>query len=204
MDITRPGGELVEMMVTPQNITFDPNTGEHLNALARPFFFVSDSYTVNQVSNALAESCLISNISDPIPFNLTGNMQPGNLLQYYRGDSAAILLEGYDNSKEPSDSPNLVPNPPFPLNVSVDAWSCLNQTIGASVPLMNTASGFPQWAIALIVVLSCVFLGLISLGVWLYRKRRARGGPKDRLTPVPDRRCGSYHRLNQSGDQPKH
>jgi hypothetical protein len=118
-----------------------------------PFFFVSDNYTVGQVRNALDENCFGLTISDPIQFNSTGNIQYGSVVQYYRGDSAAILLRGYEDAME---SPN---NSPFQLTINVTTWACLNGTIGASIPLMNRSSGhrFPLWGVFLIT------LGLVAL-----------------------------------------
>ena len=158
-NITRPGGELVEMMITPlililENPTdiYHPNVNKTIVS-ARPFFFVSDNYTTNQVKEMLSKNCTSFNVADPILLNSTGNIQPGSVAQLYRGDTAALLIQGYDNTNEQRDNQTLVPNPPFPSNVSVGAWVCMNRTIGASIPLMH--GGSPRrWVIPVIAVLS--------------------------------------------------
>lgn len=134
------------------------------------FFFVSDMYSAGEVRAAINTTCIDVTVSDPISFNSTGNLQPGSVVQYYRGDTAAILLQGYEDAKEVPGSPNLVPNPPFPPNVNMAKWECLNSTIGESIPLMNGASGFPRWGIALIFIVPVLVLCFL----WC-----ARGGDGD-------------------------
>lgn len=125
-----------------------------------PFYFVSDLYTAGEVAAALTWNCSIAqvDISDPVPFNLTGDIQPRSVVQFYRGDSAAILLRDYDSSKEITDSPYLVPNPPFPSSVNETVWGCMNYTIGNSIPLMGVPHNFPDWAFTL-----CIIAGFIAL-----------------------------------------
>lgn len=123
-----------------------------------PFFFVSDTYSAGEVKGAITASCTDVTVSDPIPFNSTGNIQTRSVVQFYRGGSAAALLQGYDNTVGSSGSPNVVPNPPFPPGANISMWTCLNGTIGASIPLMNGASHFPVWGIIL-----CVILPLLSI-----------------------------------------
>ena len=132
------------MMVTPLNVTIaNPSTpDDNIITPTTPFFVVADSYTVGQIREIMNGSapCTSMNISDPIPFNSTGNLQLGSVVQYYRGDSAAVLLRGYENAKESPSSPNLVPNPPFPQDASLAGWNCINKTIGESIPLMYSGS----------------------------------------------------------------
>ena len=99
----------------------------------------------------------------------------GSVVQYYRGESAAMLLEGYDNTKELPNEPHLVQNPPFSSNVSLDAWKCFDETIGDSIPLMQ-GEELPKWVIKVCVAAACVAL-LISAGalyLCIYFKRQRR------------------------------
>ena len=61
-----------------------------------PFYFVSDEYsgnqTVAQISMCAYVFTMKYTIDGSIPFNSTGNIQLGSVVQYYRGDSAAITL----------------------------------------------------------------------------------------------------------------
>ena len=175
-NITRPGGELVEMMITPLNVTVDNsldlNTTTRKTTIVpyRPFFFVSDNYTTSQVKSVIKWNCTAFSASDPISFNSTGNIQPGSVLQLYRGDTAAMILQGYDNANEQRDNPNLAPNPPFPSNVSVDAWLCMNATIGRSIPLMH-GPRFRPWKLGLEIAGSILLTGLIVWGLYKCLKK---------------------------------
>ena len=80
----------------------------------------------------------------------------------YRGDTAAMVLQGYDNANEQRDNPNLAPNPPFPPNVGVGVWVCMNATIGRSIPLMRGVPPRP-WKVPLIVVGTLLTLALLLL-----------------------------------------
>lgn len=125
------------------------------------FFFISDTYSAGEVKGAITLNCTDVTASDPIPFNSTGDIQPGSVVQFYRGDSAAILLQGYDDAKESPGYPSSIPNPPFPSSVNMTTWGCLNSTIGASIPLLNGPPGVPFWAILISVVLPLFLIGFI-------------------------------------------
>jgi len=103
------------------------------------FFFISDSDSAMEVQGAIQGNCSDVTVGDPIPFNSTNNLQLDTVVQYYRGDSAAILLRGYDSTRESSGSPNFTS---FPPSVNMSTWGCLNYTIGESIPLMG--SGLSQ------------------------------------------------------------
>ena len=157
--MTRPGGELVEMKITPINVlVIQPDIPRGTTRIpTSSFVFVSDNYTAGQVRNALDDSGFPFNISDLTSFNSTGNLQQEAIVQFYRGDTAAVFLLGYDNTVEPLNNPNLVPNPPFPPGMSADAWLSINETIGSSIPLMQTDSLFLSEAKTLLFVLLSVF-----------------------------------------------
>ena len=145
---SRPGGEVVEMTIT-QNVNNNVQ-----------FHFISDQYSATEVQRAIRGNCSDVTVKDIIPFRSTNNLRPDTTVQFYRGDSAAILLQGYDSTRELPGSPALVPNPPFPSSVNMKTWACLNQTIGESIPLMNAASGLPE---------STVLLGAFFLIPFLWK-----------------------------------
>lgn len=154
------------------------NISSHSHAPTPLFSFVSDNYTAGQIHNAIMTGCAAYDdfdlaIADPISLNSTGNIQPGNVLQFYRGDSAAVLLQGYDNAMELPGSPNLVPNPPLPPDTIPIAWECLNRTIGASIPLMHArgAMDIPEWGVAI-----CVLAPICWIFVLWERRNFARHG----------------------------
>ena len=128
------------------------------------FFFVSDNYTAFEIKGMIPKACLgfPDTISDPIPFNSTGNIQLGSVVQYYRGDSAAMVLQGYDDAMELPGWQDLMHNPPFPPHVSSPIWDCFNTSIGDAIPLVR-GEIIPGWEIALSVVFSLLFLCLSFL-----------------------------------------
>ena len=156
------------MMITP----FDFYDLHHatlqgtLRVPTTPFFFVSDNYTALHMKKTIRNSCwhISLDISDSIPFNSTGNIQWENAVQFYRGDSAAIFVPGYDNTKELPNDPKLVPNPPFPQDIRLDALTCSNSTIGESIPLMDGGlelDGFLA-IVGFILLFSALFAPMLS------------------------------------------
>jgi len=125
---SRPGGEVV-------GVTITPNANKSVQ-----FHLISDRHSATEVKNAIQGNCSSVTVGEPTAFNSTNGVRPDTVVQFYRGDSAAILLQGYDNTREMPGRPDLVPNPPFPSSVNMSTWTCLNYTIGESIPLMNSAS----------------------------------------------------------------
>ena len=150
-NITRPGGQLVEMKITPAwSIDRDIMHGIPGNATpTAPFFFVSDNYTALQIRHEVNQNCLLGAAFDlPIAFNSTGNIRLGNVLQYYRGDSAAVVFQDFDLVKELNSGKNLS----FPNSFTARSWKCMNSTIGSSIPLMHGAAN-PLRFLALLLLL---------------------------------------------------
>lgn len=178
-NITRPGGELMEVMLTPMVNTTNPATKNTTGKPSLPFFFISDDYSGSQISIQLRTGCPYLIISDPIPFNSTGNIQQGSVVQSYRGYTAAMALQGYNNAQELPGNPNLVPNPPFPSNASWDNWECMNETIGAAIPLME-GYHVPWWTglvAAFSILVTCVFAGVFGTCWWKRRQKKKRSTP---------------------------
>ena len=195
---SRPGGALLEMALTPSNATVPPSK----------FIFVADNKTVFQINNTVSENCTTHwTTSTPIAFNSTGNLLPESVLQYYRGESAVVLLQGYDNTKEQPNSPNLVPNPPMSSNVSAEAWECLNVTIGESIPIMQRSSGlsrgtvvdlassFASAAFFLLALLCYLLYGTIrELWVGCSKKKGGDSESASNCNPVGEPRFAWTHR----------
>ena len=174
-NFTRPGGELVEITITPPMFATGSGFGFNGSVQYRPvppFFFVSDNYTVVQMNATINNVCAgynVFTISTPITLNSTGNIKPESVVQFYRGDSAALLLQGYDNTEELSGHPHMIPNPPFPPEVGLDLISCIDRTVAKSIPLMDGGglSALEKGAIA---------GGVISfvLALWAIRRYRKK------------------------------
>ena len=134
-----------------------------------PFYFVSDNHTAGQVRIALDENCPEVTTSDPIRFNSTGNIRLEEVVQFYRGDTAAMLF--------PDTMPSIPPGGNRVL------WSCLNETIGESIPLMNRSylDGWDRLPVLLRLFIFFAAVGSVASLAVCYGKRFFKG--KDKSLP---------------------
>lgn len=114
---TRPEGELVEATIS----LFNVQNGQSLLSLglgapSSSFVFLSDSEMVNTIANCCWG--FTSVISDPTPFNSTGNIQLGSVVQHRRGGAAQMVL--HENATKLSGIPPWEQDPPFPLGVDLE------------------------------------------------------------------------------------
>jgi len=109
------------------------------------FYLVTDSNTATAMVTALQQNCssvLNSGVSNtPAPYNISdpNSPKPEEVVQYYRASSAALMLEGYNNTAQLSDNTSL-PDAPLPTNIDTNLLTCLNETIGAAIPLVDAAN----------------------------------------------------------------
>jgi len=61
--------------------------------------------------------------------------RPEQAIQYYRASSVALTLNGYNNSAVYTDGP--AEDAPLPAGIDVEMISCINNTIGGRVPLVE-------------------------------------------------------------------
>jgi hypothetical protein len=80
----------------------------------------------------------------PTPFsdaNTTAAPRPENAVQYYRASSVVLALDGYNDSAVLSDAVatmnGSVSTAPLPPGVDTALLGCLNDTLGAAVPLVD-------------------------------------------------------------------
>jgi hypothetical protein len=113
------------------------------------FRVLSDNTTVTDLLVAITANCS-SNLSNstspkPSPYNdsLSALPQPEQTIQYYRASSVALTLDGYNNSG--ALGADGTPDMPLPSNIDTALLNCLNQTIGAAVPLINGDTN-TRWA----------------------------------------------------------
>lgn len=105
------------------------------------FRVIADNTTVTDLIVAIKSNCSshLSNSSSSTPStysdSLTALPQPEQAIQYYRASSVALTLDGYNNSG--ALGPDGSPNTPLPSNIDTILLGCLNQTIGAAVPLVD-------------------------------------------------------------------
>ncbi|KAJ2989072.1 hypothetical protein NUW54_g8904 [Trametes sanguinea] len=75
--------------------------------------------------------------TSPLAFNGTASdPKPEQAIQYYRGSSVVLTLDGYNDTSALADNSS-APAPPIPSNIDMTLLNCLNQTIGAAVPLFD-------------------------------------------------------------------
>lgn len=109
------------------------------------FYLVTDTDTANSMVTILQQNCssvLSSAVSNtPAAYNVTdpNSPKPEEVVQYYRASSAALMLEGYNNTSQLSDDTAL-PDTPLPTNIDTTLLTCLNETIGAALPLVDGAN----------------------------------------------------------------
>jgi hypothetical protein len=105
------------------------------------FRVLADNVTVTDLITAIKANCSsnLRNSSSSTPStysdSLTALPQPEQAIQYYRASSVALALDGYNNTG--TLGPDGSPNTPLPSNIDTNLLDCLNQTIGAAVPLIN-------------------------------------------------------------------
>jgi hypothetical protein len=129
---SRPGGQL-------QQAAFVSGSSNST------FHVIADNTTVTSLISSIGTNCsaMISNASSsPASFDpgSANAPYPEQVIQYYRASSVALTLDGYNNSATFSDNDNS-PDTPLPVDVDTTLMDCLNQTIGAAVPLINGADG---------------------------------------------------------------
>jgi len=129
---SRPGGP----MVTSAYVSNSTNT---------TFYLVTDNNTATALVPILQQNCssvLNSGVSNaPVPYNGSdpNYPRPEEAVQYYRASSAALMLEGYNNTAQLSDNTSL-PDTPLPSNIDMNLLTCLNETIGVAIPLVDAAN----------------------------------------------------------------
>ncbi|PWN31892.1 uncharacterized protein FA14DRAFT_162250 [Meira miltonrushii] len=153
----RPGGNMTQYSLTP------PSTVT--NTTANEFALYGDANSVDQIFQSLKADCGVQN---QLASNFTIN--PNQAVQYYRGSSFAILLNGYNNTQPNVDgdvSGNTTSSdysatpPPITTVQGVDTnyFNCLNSTTGNNVPLIDGAMTFYQNN--LMILLPAVFVTML-------------------------------------------
>lgn len=153
----RPGGNMTQYSLTP------PSTVT--NTTANQFAIYGDANSVDQVFQDLKADCGVQN---QLAANFTIN--PNQAVQYYRGSSFAILLNGYNNTQPNVDgdvsgnttSADYSATPPAITTVQgVDTnyFNCINSTTGNNVPLVDGALTFYQNN--LMILLPAVFVTML-------------------------------------------
>jgi len=113
------------------------------------FRVVSDNTTVTALIDSINANCSLnlasSSSTSPFPYNASAldAPKPEQAVEYYRASSVVLTLDGYNNTDALTGEAN-VTSTPLPAGIDTTLLDCLNQTIGLSVPLIDSASG--RWS----------------------------------------------------------
>lgn len=153
----RPGGNVTQYTLTPPDSV--------TNTSANQFALYGDANSVDQIFQLVKEDCGVQN---QLAANFTIN--PNQAVQYYRGSSFAILLNGYNNTQPnvegdvSGNTTSAVYSAPPPAITTVQGvdtsyFDCLNSTTGKNVPLVDGAFSINQNN--LMILLPAVFVTML-------------------------------------------
>ncbi|KAF9484644.1 hypothetical protein BDN70DRAFT_989357 [Pholiota conissans] len=133
---SRPGG--IMMTASFNSSSSQPTT----------FRLVADNTTVTSLITDIVANCTSANLASPGSIVATtyndslASPKPEQVVQYYRASSVALSLDGYnDTAALAADG---TPDTPLPTNIDTTLLNCLNFTIAAAVPLVDSAL---PWAV---------------------------------------------------------
>ncbi|KAI0641445.1 hypothetical protein C8Q79DRAFT_886815, partial [Trametes meyenii] len=123
---SRPGGSMVQAGFTSSTT----NTTFHV---------VSGNSTVTALIASIKANCTLASNSSSTPLSFSGSAsdpKPEQVVQYYRASSVVLTLDGYNDTSTLTNNSNAPPTP-LPSNIDTSLLNCLNDTIGAAVPLFD-------------------------------------------------------------------
>lgn len=108
------------------------------------FRLLADNSTIQELIADIAANCSSGNLISPDSIVATAYNdsavapKPEQVVQYYRASSVALSLDGY-NDTAALDAPGEA-DTPLPTNIDTTLLDCLNQTVAAAVPLVDSGS----------------------------------------------------------------
>ncbi|TDL22676.1 hypothetical protein BD410DRAFT_839727 [Rickenella mellea] len=175
----RPGGPL------SQAIIYTDNTSNLTGAAAAnttTYRIIGDASSVSVAYTALIVSCSLPNTTTTTGqqslFTPSSNAsippQPSQVVQYYRASSFALTLDTYANPAGAIVN-STAPDAALPANLNLTLLACINNTIGASLPLLVAPQSKLSHNEVAGIVIGSVFLVITVLALWLVcSRRRAR------------------------------
>ncbi|CAE6491702.1 unnamed protein product [Rhizoctonia solani] len=143
-----------------------------INNATASYYLVGDADTVSAVMEAVVAQCSVANATGTPVDDNNSTVHVEQAVQYYRSSSFMLALTSYNNSASlPSNAPtdnNTAPLPPsadtpLPTGTNTTFLNCLNETIGASIPIMDAAPG------ALRATSGLNAVGILWLMIWLMK-----------------------------------
>ncbi|KAF8997088.1 hypothetical protein BDQ17DRAFT_1411541 [Cyathus striatus] len=155
-----------------RTFTSSPNSTNHST-----YHLLADSDTTVWLFSDIAGNCssLISSPYSPTACtssNMSDQMRPEQVVQYYRASSVALTLDGYNNSATFSEEETV--DSPLPQGYDSNLLECLNRTIGSSAIMVVMVQG-----VRLMVELGDglgdgLLWVLLSGGFWVFGKESVR------------------------------
>ncbi|KAJ8081454.1 hypothetical protein PM082_007299 [Marasmius tenuissimus] len=134
---SRPGGTLYTASLTSNSTS---NSQTTLRILA-------DNSTIVDLLTDITRNCSMyltpgqTTNSSGVSYNMSAPApKPEQVIQYYRASSVALTLDGYNNTAVFSNDES-TRDSDFPSGVDLNMINCVNQTIGAGVPLIDAGVG---------------------------------------------------------------
>ncbi|KAF8981911.1 hypothetical protein BDQ17DRAFT_1262609 [Cyathus striatus] len=158
---SRPGGPLTTIFLPSLDSTTRTS-----------FRLISDNYTITTLLPTLRNNCAshLSMFTDIHPKAFDNSFpipKPEDVVQYYRGSSIALCLDGYNNTQVLM-RPREVDDATFPLRTDIALMSCLNSTIGSSAPLVGDRVNAAPSRLWTDDPMSGMGVSLIFVGVWWF------------------------------------
>ncbi|CAE6338523.1 hypothetical protein RSOLAG1IB_05782 [Rhizoctonia solani AG-1 IB] len=170
---SRPGGPMQQALVRSTEWPAEGGGGNStINNATASYYIVGDADSVSAVMEAIVAQCSVANATGtPVDENNPA-VRVEQAVQYYRASSFMLALTSYNNSANlPSNAPtdnNTAPPPPsadtpLPQGTNTTFLNCLNETIGAAIPIMDAAPGTLRATAGLNAV------GMLWLVIWLLK-----------------------------------
>ncbi|KAG8902856.1 hypothetical protein FRB99_004018 [Tulasnella sp. 403] len=112
-----------------------------------PYVLLGDHDSIVAVTSYLQSNCS-ANVAQPTAFNPNdpNAIQPQQIVQFYRASSFALALTSYNNpANNPANAPasndsalSGLPDVPIPPGTNLTFLDCVNNTIGANVPVLES------------------------------------------------------------------
>ncbi|KAF9461735.1 hypothetical protein BDZ94DRAFT_800336 [Collybia nuda] len=135
------------------------------NSTGTTYRLGADNETVQALSGEVTSKC--SNLISDFNIAPIGNTsdsswaQPEQAVQYYRGSSIVLTLDGYNNSAVFGSEDT--PDTGLPDGIDTELLNCLNHTIGDAAPLVNSGRSLAPGLALCLVCLGFVWFSFLVL-----------------------------------------
>ncbi|CAE6338500.1 unnamed protein product [Rhizoctonia solani] len=143
-NISRPGGGMQQALVRSASWPNSTDPTAPISNATAPYYIVGDADSVLAVMNELVKDCAVVRESGVAVNETNPSISFEQAVQFYRASSFALVLTSYNNTADSipingtaASNSTAVPDTPLPPGTDMNFLSCLNTTIGASIPIMD-------------------------------------------------------------------